>query len=114
MRNLLDNALNYVPSSSQSPGIITARVLAEPFGNELTLQVEDNGPGIPIAERELVLQPFYRRLGQEAEGSGLGLAIVAEIAKRHDSAKLDIQPAKIGEAAPGVCFTLRFERNTET
>lgn len=114
VRNLLDNALNYVPSSSPSPGIITARVLAEPFGNELTLQVEDNGPGIPIAERELVLQPFYRRLGQEAEGSGLGLAIVAEIAKRHDSAKLDIQPAKIGEAAPGVCFTLRFERNTET
>lgn len=111
VRNLIDNALNYVPSTADHPGVITARVLIEPSGRELILQVEDNGPGIPFAERDLVLQPFYRRLGQEAEGSGLGLAIVAEIAKRHN-AKLDIQPAKIDASAPGVCFTLHFERQT--
>jgi two-component system, OmpR family, sensor histidine kinase TctE len=111
VRNLIDNALSYVPSTVASPAVITARVASEPSG--LILQVEDNGPGIPFAERELVLQPFYRRLGQEAEGSGLGLAIVAEIAKRHD-AKLDIQPAKSSSTAPGVCFTLHFERCVNT
>jgi two-component system sensor histidine kinase TctE len=47
------------------------------------LQVEDNGPGIPENERELVLQPFYRALGTNVDGSGLGLAIVHEIAQQH-------------------------------
>src|SRR5688572_4426618 len=60
VRNLLDNAINYTPSSSENPGVITARVLADPFGHVLVLQVEDSGPGIPEAERELVFQPFYR------------------------------------------------------
>ncbi len=113
VRNLVDNALNYVPSSPERPGIITLRVLADPFGDVLVLQVEDNGPGIPIAERELVLQPFYRRLGQEADGSGLGLAIVAEIAQRH-GAKLSIDDVDDKAAMPGVCFGLRFTRQVET
>ncbi len=113
VRNLVDNALNYVPSSLERPGIITLRVLADPFGDVLVLQVEDNGPGIPIAERELVLQPFYRRLGQEADGSGLGLAIVAEIAQRH-GAKLSIDDVDDKAAMPGVCFGLRFTRQVET
>jgi two-component system, OmpR family, sensor histidine kinase TctE len=58
IRNLLDNAINYTPSSADQPGVITARVLADPFGHVLVLQVEDSGPGIPQAERELVFQPF--------------------------------------------------------
>ena len=51
----------------------------------LLLQVEDSGPGVPEAERELVFQPFYRALGSEADGSGLGLPIVLEIASKHDA-----------------------------
>ena len=42
-------------------GTVTARVVADPFGQVVVLQVEDNGPGIAEAERELVFQPFYRR-----------------------------------------------------
>ena len=38
-------------------------------GKALVLQVEDSGPGIPLAERDLVFQPFYRALGTEADGS---------------------------------------------
>jgi two-component system sensor histidine kinase TctE len=45
--------------------------------------VEDTGPGIPVAERERVMQRFYRILGTQAEGSGLGLAIVREIVQQH-------------------------------
>ena len=58
VRNLLDNAINYTPSSAENPGVITARVLPDPFGDALVLQVEDSGPGIPEAERDLVFQPL--------------------------------------------------------
>ena len=76
VRNLVDNAINYTPSSQEKPGVITARVLVDPFGRTLVLQVEDSGPGIPLAERDLVFQPFYRALGTEADGSGLGLSLI--------------------------------------
>ncbi len=109
VRNLVDNALNYVPSTPERAGVITLRVVADASGGVLMLQVEDNGPGIPSEERELVLQPFYRSLGQEADGSGLGLAIVAEIAKRH-GAELSIEAVEPLAAMPGVRFILCFAR----
>jgi two-component system, OmpR family, sensor histidine kinase TctE len=106
VRNLVDNALAYVPSSAERSGVITLRVLAGHDGQVL-LQVEDNGPGIPLSERELVLQPFYRPLGQEVDGSGLGLAIVAEIAKRH-GAELLIEATDPTAGMPGVRFIVRL------
>ncbi len=109
VRNLVDNALAYVASTSERGGVITLRVLRPAYSDAVVLQVEDNGPGIPENERDLVLQPFYRRLGQEADGSGLGLAIVAEIAKRH-GAQLDIEDAHPKAEMCGVRFSLRFER----
>jgi two-component system, OmpR family, sensor histidine kinase TctE len=109
VRNLIDNAINYSPSSTERPGVITARVLADAYGGVVVLQVEDNGPGITPVERELVLQPFYRTLGQEADGSGLGLAIVAEIAKQH-RASLSMEDTAPRGQPPGVRFTLRFEK----
>ncbi len=109
VRNLVDNALNYVPSTPERSGIVTLRLMTDLVDNSLLLQVEDNGPGIPQTERDLVLQPFYRSLGQSADGSGLGLAIVAEIAKRHH-AKLSIEEVDAKAALPGVRFTLRLPR----
>ena len=47
------------------------------------LEVEDDGPGIPPAEREQVQERFYRITGTSGTGSGLGLAIVREIALAH-------------------------------
>jgi two-component system, OmpR family, sensor histidine kinase TctE len=78
-RNLVDNAINYTGRG----GVVTAHVLFDRFSGVQILQVEDNGPGIPENERELVLQPFYRALGTNVDGSGLGLAIVHEIAQQH-------------------------------
>lgn len=111
VRNLLDNAINYTPSNPEQPGVITARVLADPFGKVLLLQVEDSGPGIPPAERELVFQPFYRALGTEADGSGLGLPIVQEIVQQHN-ATVQLEDTRPGHASPGARFTVRF--NTQT
>jgi two-component system sensor histidine kinase TctE len=81
IRNLVDNAVQYTPGG----GTVTVRLLPDPYGQVVVLQVEDNGPGIPEAERELVFQPFYRAqasMGTEIDGSGLGLAIVREVAER--------------------------------
>nr|WP_295773609.1 sensor histidine kinase N-terminal domain-containing protein [Rhodoferax sp.] len=107
VRNLMDNAINYTPSNADKPGVITARVLKDPFSKVLVLQVEDSGPGIPAAERELVFQPFYRVLGTEADGSGLGLPIVLEIARQHQ-ASVTVEDSRPGQTQPGTCFTVRF------
>ncbi|MGY5779783.1 sensor histidine kinase [Rhizobium sp. LEGMi135b] len=71
--NLVDNALRY----TQDGGRVTVGVEQE--GDTALLWVEDNGPGIPEAERAHVFERFYRIMGTEPEGSGLGLAIVREV-----------------------------------
>jgi two-component system sensor histidine kinase TctE len=77
LNNLLDNAVRY----TQAGGQVTVRVTCD--GTQAVLVVEDNGPGIPDAERTRVFQRFYRVLGTGDEGCGLGLAIVREIAQSH-------------------------------
>ncbi len=103
IRNLVDNALQYTPAG----GTVTVRVLDDPFGQVVVLQVEDSGPGIPPAERELVFQPFYRSLGTEVDGSGLGLAIVREIAVQH-GAEITVADASARSPAPGTLITVRL------
>jgi two-component system sensor histidine kinase TctE len=107
IRNLVDNALQYTPAG----GTVTARVLPDPLGLNVVVQVEDTGPGIAPAEREAVFRPFYRALGTQVDGSGLGLAIVQEVAQRH-GANVTISDARprSGETAnaPGTLFTVRI------
>ena len=107
IRNLVDNAINYTPSSQEKPGVITARVLHDPAEKKLMLQVEDSGPGVPTAERELIFQPFYRALGTEADGSGLGLPIVLEIAHQHH-ASVTMDDTQPGKTPPGARFNVSF------
>ena len=105
VRNLLDNAINYTPAKGQ----VTARLLTDRFSGVVVLLVEDTGPGIPEAERELVFQPFYRALGTNVDGTGLGLAIVQEIAQQH-GATISLEDAeRPGHAGmPGTRVTVRF------
>ena len=107
IRNLVENAIHYTPSTPESPGVVTARLRVEPFSRALAVQVEDNGPGIPQAERASVFQPFYRALGTNVHGSGLGLPIVQEIAAQH-RAEVSVDDAHPGQQPPGACFTVRF------
>jgi two-component system sensor histidine kinase TctE len=107
IRNLVDNAINYTPSTEAHPGVVTARVLPDPIGRVVVLQVEDSGPGIPEAERDLVFQPFYRSLGTNVDGSGLGLPIVLEIARQH-GADIRIEDAHNGQTPPGARVVVRF------
>jgi two-component system sensor histidine kinase TctE len=87
--------------------VVTARVLLDRFSGVMILQVEDNGPGIPENERELVLQPFYRALGTNVDGSGLGLAIVHEIAQQH-GAVVSMEDAQPDRAHRGLRASVRF------
>ena len=105
VRNLLDNAIAYTPDNGQ----VTLRLLSDAFSGVLVLLVEDSGPGIPAAERDLVFQPFYRALGTNVDGSGLGLAIVLEIANQHD-ATVSIEDAMLlgHPQSPGTRITVRF------
>jgi two-component system sensor histidine kinase TctE len=107
VRNLVDNALNHTPPG----GTITARVLPDPAGRALLVQVEDSGPGVAPAEREAVFRPFYRAADTQVDGSGLGLAIVAEVAQRH-GAEVTLTDARprgdSSGASPGALFSVRF------
>ncbi len=103
VRNLADNAINYTPAG----GVVTIRLLVDPFSHVMVLQVEDNGPGIPADERSLVLQPFYRTLGTNVDGSGLGLAIVQEIAQQM-GAVIEMSDATPNKKPPGLLVTVRF------
>ena len=78
INNLFDNAIRYTPDN----GRVTARVLREPHP---AFALSDDGPAIPIEERQRVFERFHRLLGSNTEGSGLGLAIVNEIAKIHSA-----------------------------
>jgi two-component system, OmpR family, sensor kinase len=75
-KNLLENAIRYTPAAGR---IDIQLGLAAGL---LIIDIEDSGPGIPLAERQRVFDPFYRVLGQEAVGSGLGLSIVKTIVER--------------------------------
>ncbi|PMS25065.1 sensor histidine kinase, partial [Trinickia soli] len=74
--NLVDNAIRY----TQEGGSVTARCRRE--GDEVVLEVVDNGPGIPAEIRAHVFERFYRGM-TNVEGTGLGLSIVQRIAQSH-------------------------------
>ena len=99
--NLIDNALRYTPRG----GTVTVRVLDD--GLRVLLEVEDSGPGISEAERDLVFERFYRVLGTGVDGSGLGLPIVREIATQH-GATIEVDDARPGQTPPGALFTVAF------
>ena len=89
LANLVHNAIQYSSRGSRVT-VRTGALDGRPFA-----EVEDDGPGIPRAETERVLERFYRVPGTGGTGSGLGLAIVREIAAGHGAS------VAIGEGAGG-------------
>jgi two-component system OmpR family sensor kinase len=75
--NLVDNALRHTPRGGR------VDVAVRRDGTHAVLEVIDDGPGIPAAERDRVFDRFYRGADGDPSGSGLGLAIVRRIAERH-------------------------------
>ena len=76
VKNLVDNAIRYTPEGGR------VDLSVDVSDGKAVLRIQDSGPGIPLAERDRVFDPFYRTLGSEQIGSGLGLSIVQTIAHR--------------------------------
>lgn len=109
LTNLFDNTIKYTPRG----GRIRLQVTANE--ERVLFIIEDNGPGIPTADRERVLQRFVR-LEKDADtpGTGLGLSLVAAVAKLH-RATLELGDSELGDSepggeAPGLRITLTFRR----
>jgi two-component system, OmpR family, sensor kinase len=96
LANLVENAIRYTPQGGRidvAAGVADGR----PY-----LEVVDNGPGIPTADRERVFDRFFRRGSGSTPGSGLGLSIVKAVADRH-SATVSLRDT------PGGGLTVRVE-----
>lgn len=94
IRNLVDNAVKHTEPGSE----VTVEVREDG-----TVKVLDQGPGVPQAERAMMVRRFWRAR-RDQDGAGLGLSIVSRIAELH-GAKLDIANRDGG----GAVFSLSFE-----
>jgi signal transduction histidine kinase len=93
--NLIDNAIKFAPEGGQ------VRVELSRTGRGPRLDIVDNGPGIPIDERDAVLKRFYRGdQARQVRGSGLGLSIVSAVLRVHDFT------LHIDDARPGARLTV--------
>jgi len=97
--NLLENAIKYTPTSS--PIIIEAQGSLE----QVTLQVKDQGPGLPRANPERVFEKFYRGQNPGVLGAGLGLPISRGIVEAHGGT-LEAQNSPQGGAVFSVVLPL--------
>jgi signal transduction histidine kinase len=88
--NLLDNAVRYGPPRQ------TVTVTTTCTGDKWTLEVADEGPGIPAEESERVFAPYYRMkrdAGGAVGGTGIGLAVVRRLVKEHGG-QVRVSPAQ--------------------
>lgn len=99
IRNLMDNALRHAPVHAR----IEIGCHPDDTGQGI-LTVRDDGPGIPVAERERVFDRFYRVSGSRESGSGIGLSLVASIARMHGA------PVTCGDGigGKGWCVSIAF------
>ena len=98
--NLLDNALRHTPEGAAIDVCLVAN------DNDVVLTVADNGPGIPVADRERVFARFTRLEGSRSTpGHGLGLSLVAAIATAHHAT------INLEDNRPGVKIMVQFTRS---
>jgi len=97
INNLVGNAIHYTPEN----GVILMDITTNQ--GLVVMSISDSGPGIPVKEREKVLQRFYRGRGITQSGSGLGLSIVRRIAELHH-ARIVLSDAEQGGLRVDVIF----------
>jgi two-component system sensor histidine kinase TctE len=103
LRELIVNIVHNAVVYTQEGGTVTVSV--GPRDGRTVLQVIDNGPGIPAAERARALERFYRVAESNVPGSGLGLAIAKEICARHGIA---ISLIDVAGGGRGLCVELAW------
>lgn len=107
--NLVDNAYHYTPEN----GKITVHLQTE-NGNEVQVDVEDSGVGIPKEDQARIFDRFYRGedpLVLATPGTGLGLAIVRQLVEMHEG-RIWLKSAGEGKGST-FSFTLPVEKKGE-
>ena len=98
MTNLLDNALKYAPwedAAGEYPPLQVS-LSAQHIGTDVVIEIADNGPGIPEADRARVVERFVRLDASRSKpGSGLGLSLVSGVAQLHRG-RLELTDAQPG------------------
>ena len=94
--NLIDNAID----AMNKKGKIVIQTFFDKDGHQVRIEVTDNGPGIPVDDKEKLFLPHF---STKKKGTGLGLAIVSQIIKEHNGA-VDVQNHK----PSGAKFTLQI------
>lgn len=95
--NLVKNAFDAMREKIASSGSdykAKVKILTKDLGDQILIEVEDNGPGVPDEIRDKLLMPFFTTK-KGTEGTGLGLSITHDIIKSHEG-KLEIE-TKVGE-----------------
>jgi two-component system, OmpR family, sensor histidine kinase QseC len=82
LRNLIDNAIRFTAEGGRIA--VSCQPALGPREGVL-LSIADNGPGVPVSERERIFDRFYRVAGNRQHGSGVGLALVSSIAQSHEA-----------------------------
>lgn len=101
--NLIENAIKYAPAGGAGAGRIA--IAARDEGAHIVIEVCDNGPGIPEADRERVVERFVRLEKSRTEpGSGLGLSLVSAVAHLHKGR------FRIEDNGPGVRAVLELAK----
>jgi signal transduction histidine kinase len=106
LRIMLDNLVENAARHGRPGGRVRVTLHPAENGRGPSVEVDDDGPGIPAGERERVFEPF-RRIDGETDGarpgSGLGLALVAQQARLHD-AEVSVGDSPLGGARLRVEF----------
>ena len=103
LANLLANAWKYTPAEGKRISVRAVGVQAH-----VTIDVVDNGPGVPVEESAVIFEKFQRGSAAAengAVGTGLGLAVVKAIVSAHQG-KVEVRPA----ASRGACFRMVLPR----
>jgi two-component system sensor histidine kinase KdpD len=79
LTNLVANGLRFAPPG----GLVSVEGLLGEGPGAVLLRVSDNGPGIPVEDRERIFMPFAQGQGEGSRGFGLGLALCREVAHAH-------------------------------
>lgn len=92
VQNLVENAIKY--GNQPSPRV---RIAGGRVGERVFVEVEDDGPGVPEADRERIFQPF-QQLATGRDGVGAGLALVDRLVAAHGG-RIDVEDGrKLGGA----------------
>lgn len=97
LRNLLGNAVRYTPSGGR------VEISTSTEDGQVTVRIDDSGPGVPHADRERVFGRFVRLQRDQESGAGLGLSIVRAVAASH-GADVTLHDSPLG----GLRVVVRF------